>query len=225
MAERYTNDQRKNENNSFDYTEQEEDAKIEANEDNFREETGEIIASDDIGELPAPSSLAEAEVELKYSRDAFKNFKKEFDELNEKYLKSIADSDNFRKRLYREKEESLKYSNESLIKDLLPILDYLDLAICHSVPYAERDISGNLKSFVDGVKIAYGEFIKALEKHGLKVIETKDKIFDANFHEVVEISENSNQPAGNILEEKRKGYMFKDRLIRPSLICVSKPKN
>jgi molecular chaperone GrpE len=222
MVERHIKDQKKNDDDNLNYNEQE-DAKREVNEDNFEEE-GVMVSAEGIGELPEPSSLSEAGVELKYTRAALKNFKKEFDELNEKYLKSLAESDNFRKRISKEKEESLKYSNESLIKDLLPILDYLDLAICHSVSYVEQDTSGNLKSFIDGMKMAYGEFIKILEKYGLKVIETEDKIFDANLHEVVEIFEDSNQPAGKILEEKRKGYMFKDRLIRPSLICVSKPK-
>ena len=71
----------------------------------------------DIDELPNPSNLAEAENELKYITNAFKNIKKEYDELNQNYLKSLADAENFRKRINREKEESLKYANERLVKD------------------------------------------------------------------------------------------------------------
>ncbi len=178
----------------------------------------------DIDELPNPSNLAEAENELKYITNAFKNIKKEYDELNQNYLKSLADAENFRKRINREKEESLKYANERLVKDLLPVLDFLDLAIGHSETYLEQDKTGNLKSFVDGVKLSYDEFIKVLKNHGVETIETAEKSFDPNFHQVVEMIEDSNQPEGKILAEKRRGYIYKERLLRPSLVSISKPK-
>ena len=177
----------------------------------------------DLEQMAEPASLTEALESLNYIKNAFINLKKEFDELNEKYLKILADSENFRKRIIREKEESLKYSNEGLVKDLLPILDYLDLAINHSASYIDSDVSGNLKVFVDGVKMANNEFIKVLLNHGVKIIETKNKEFDPNFHEVVEMVKDSVEPEGKIIEEKRKGYIYKDRLLRPSLICISKP--
>ena len=177
----------------------------------------------DLEQMTEPASMAEALESLNYIKTAFINLKKEFDELNERYLKILADSENFRKRIIREKEESLKYSNESLVKDLLPILDYLDLAINHSASYIDNDVSGNLKVFVDGVKMANNEFIKVLLNHGVKIIETKNKEFDPNFHEVVEMVKDSGEPEGKIIEEKRKGYIYKDRLLRPSLICISKP--
>ena len=177
----------------------------------------------DLEQMTEPASMAEALESLNYIKTAFINLKKEFDELNEKYLKILADSENFRKRIIREKEESLKYSNEGLVKDLLPILDYLDLAINHSASYIDNDVSGNLKVFVDGVKMANNEFIKVLLNHGVKIIETKNKEFDPNFHEVVEMVKDSGEPEGKIIEEKRKGYIYKDRLLRPSLICISKP--
>ncbi len=179
----------------------------------------------DISELPNPSSLAEAGDELKYLANAFKNIKKEYDDLNQNYLKSLADAENFRKRMNREKEESLKYSNEKLIKDLLPVLDFLDLAIGHSETYLEQDKTGNLKSFVEGVKLSYDEFVKTLKNHGVEIIETAGKTFNPNFHQVVEMVEDANQPEGKILEEKRRGYIYKERLLRPSLISISKSKN
>jgi molecular chaperone GrpE len=177
----------------------------------------------DLEQMAEPASLTEALESFNYIKNAFINLKKEFDELNEKYFKILADSENFRKRIIREKEEALKYSNESLVKDLLPILDYLDLAINHSVSYIDNDVSGNLKVFVDGVKMANNEFIKVLQNHGVKIIETENKEFDPNYHEVVEMVKDSVEPEGKIIEEKRKGYIYKDRLLRPSLICISKP--
>jgi molecular chaperone GrpE len=107
----------------------------------------------------------------------------------------------------------------------LPVLDFLDLAIGHSAYYLEQDSSGNLKSFVDGVKLAYGEFVKVLRNYGAEAIETSGKNFDANFHEAVEMVEDSGQPDGKIIEEKRKGYVYKERLLRPSMVSIAKSKN
>ena len=188
---------------------------------------GSVAASTDldIDDIPGPKNLAEAEEELKYFKNVLKNLKKEYEDSNSNYLKSLADLENFRKRMNREKEESLKYSNEKLLRDLLPVLDFLDLAIGHSAYYLEQDSSGNLKSFVDGVKLANGEFVKILKNYGAEVIETSGKNFDANFHEAVEMVENSGQPDGKIIEEKRKGYVYKERLLRPSMVSIAKSKN
>ena len=185
-----------------------------------------IIETDaDIDMIPDPKNLVEAEKTLKYLKSALKNLKKENDEANSNYLKSLAEMENFRKRNNRDKEEALKYSNEKILRDLLPVLDFLDLAISHSAAYIEQDASGNLKSFVEGVKLAYEEFIKILKNYGAEVIETVGKNFDANFHDAVEMVENSGKPDGAIIEEKRKGYMFKDRLLRPAMVSIAKSKN
>ncbi|MHB1661690.1 MAG: nucleotide exchange factor GrpE [bacterium] len=179
----------------------------------------------DMDNIPDPANLAEAGDEFKYLKNALKNIKKEYEDLNSNYLKSLADLENYRKRMNREKEESLKYSNEKLLRDLLPVLDFLDLAIGHSAYYLEQDGSGNLKSFVDGIKLAHGEFIKILKNYGVEIIETSGKNFDANFHEAVEMVEDSDEPDGKVLQERRKGYLYKERLLRPSMVSISKPKN
>ena len=179
----------------------------------------------DIDDIPNPKNLAEAEDELNYLKNALKSLKREYEDSNSNYLKSLADMENLRKRMNREKEESLKYSNEKLLRDLLPVLDFLDLAIGHSAYYLEQDSSGNLKTFVDGVKLAYGEFVKILKNYGAEAIETSGKNFDANFHEAVEIVEDSGRQDGKIIEEKRKGYVFKDRLLRPSMVSIAKSKD
>jgi molecular chaperone GrpE len=185
-----------------------------------------VIENDaDIDMIPDPKNLVEAEKTLKYLKNALKNLKKENEEANANYLKSLAEMENFRKRNNRDKEEALKYSNEKILRDLLPVLDFLDLAISHSESYIEQDTSGNLKSFVKGVKLAYDEFIKILKNYGAEAIETVGKNFDANFHDAVEMVENSGKPDGTIIEEKRKGYVFKERLLRPSMVSIAKSKN
>ncbi len=178
----------------------------------------------DMDDIPAPGSFAEAADELKYLKNTLKNLKKDFDDLNSNYLKNLADSENFKKRMNRDKEESLKYANEKLLKDLLPVLDFLDMAISHSSYYLEQDNSGNLKSFVEGIKLAYAEFVKVLKNHFVESVETAGKMFDPNFHEAVEMVESYNEPEGKILEEKRKGYIYKERLLRPAMVSIAKPK-
>lgn len=179
----------------------------------------------EIENLPNPSDIEEADKELSYLKNAYKNLKKELAESNENYLKSLAEMENFRKRMNRDKEESLKYSNEKIIRDMLPVLDFLDLAIKHAEPFLEKDESGNFKSFISGVKYANDEFIKVLKSYGAEEIDTAGKPFDANFHEAVVIVEDPNYKDGDIVEEKRKGYKFKERLLRPSMVSIAKNKN
>ena len=176
-----------------------------------------------IEETPNPTDPAEVQAELTYLKNTVKNLKEELEEANSGRLKALADSENFRKRILREKEESLKFANEKLLKDLLPVVDFIELAISHSAQYLENDASGNLKSFVDGIRLAHGEFIKVLKSHGVEIIETAGKNFDPNFHEAVEIIENSGEPGGKILQERRKGYVYRERLLRPSMVSIAKP--
>lgn len=188
------------------------------------EEDGELDKDTNVDDLPHPSNFKEADDELKYFKNAYKNLKTELDSYNENYLKSLADAENFKKRMAREKEESIKYSNEKIFKDLLPALDFLDLAIKHAEPFLENDETGNFKSFISGVQYAFDEFMKVLKNHGVTKIETEGKDFDPNYHEVVEMVKESGQPDGKILDEKRMGYTYKDRLLRPSSVSISMNK-
>ena len=105
-----------------------------------------VIETDaDIDMIPDPKNLVEAEKTLKYLKNVLKNLKKENDEANANYLKSLAEMENFRKRNNREKEEALKYSNEKILRDLLPVLDFLDLAISHSAAYSVFSSSKRIK--------------------------------------------------------------------------------
>ncbi len=194
-------------------------------EERLTEDSIAVETDIDIDEIPNPENIDEAGKTLNYLKNALKRLKKECEDSNSNYLKSLADFENFRKRMNREKEESLKFSNERLLKDMLPAIDYLDLAIGHSAYYLGQDSSGNLKSFIDGVKLAYDEFIKILKNHGVEIIETSGKNFDPNFHEAVEILEDSGEPDGKIIAEKRKGYVFKERLLRPAMVSIAKNKN
>ena len=145
---------------------------------------------------------------------------KEINETVEKnfdlYLRSQAEMENLKKRFMKEKEELVKYANESLIKRLLTVLDNLQNAIAHS-----RDKKA-LKALGEGVELTLKGLMDALEKAGLKQVEAEGEPFDPNFHEAVSELEDAAKEPGTVLQELQKGYILNQRLIRPAMVVVSK---
>ena len=132
------------------------------------------------------------------------------------FLRSQADIENLKKRNAREKEEWIKYSNESLIKELLPVVDNLEKAMSHS-----QD-ENSIEALREGVELTLKGLIGTLAKAGLGEIEAKGESFDPNFHHAVSELEDENVEPGVVIEELQKGYRLRERLIRPALVVVSK---
>ena len=132
------------------------------------------------------------------------------------YLRSQADIENIRKRNKKEKEDWLKYANESLIKDLLPSLDSLEKALAHT------DNENALDALREGVGLTLKGLKDALSKSGLEEVIAKGETFDPCFHEAVSQIENDKVKPGTIVEELQKGYLLNKRLIRPAMVVVSK---
>ena len=132
------------------------------------------------------------------------------------FLRSQADIENLKKRNAREKEEWIKYSNESLIKELLPVVDNLEKAISHS-----QD-ENSLEALREGVELTLKGLRDTLAKVGLEEVATKGEGFDPNFHHAVSELEDENVEPGVVIEELQKGYRLRERLIRPALVVVSK---
>ncbi|MFA5385062.1 MAG: nucleotide exchange factor GrpE [Eubacteriales bacterium] len=127
-----------------------------------------------------------------------------------------ADFENFRRRTAREKEDFYKYAAEQLIESLLPILDNFELALAHG-----RETPGKL---FEGVEIIYRQIVDTLAAQGLTPIPSVGEIFDPSKHEAVLQEQTGNHPDNVILEELRKGYLFKDKLLRPSMVKVARSK-
>jgi molecular chaperone GrpE len=134
----------------------------------------------------------------------------------DKWLRSVAEFENFKKRHEREKAEFMKMANEMLVKDFLPVLDSLDRALQHT---EQNEVP---PSFIEGIELVRKGFVNALEKHGVKVIDALGEKFDPNFHEAVMQQENPDVEDNTVLFETQKGYMLHDRLLRPSMVIVSK---
>lgn len=135
----------------------------------------------------------------------------------DKYLRAVAELDNYRKRASREKTEIIKYGKEDVIKDILPFMDSLDRALEHD--------NGDVKAFKDGVALIQEQLLNCLKKHGVERIETTDVNFDPNFHEALMQVESDQHEDNKIVSEMEKGYLLNGRLLRPSRVCVCKKTN
>lgn len=124
-----------------------------------------------------------------------------------------ADFDNFRRRSKTEKEEFGKYANEKLVASLLPIIDNFERAIDSN--------EGEGNSFKTGVEMIFKQFMESLAKEGLKSIDAVGNEFDPNMHEAVMTVESDDHDANVVVEELQKGYLFKEKVIRPSMVKVA----
>jgi len=150
---------------------------------------------------------------------------KEFDDQNEQFLRLQAEFDNFRRRSLKEKQESLKFGHQNLVKDLLSAVDNLERALEHG---AQQDGSegGNpldAKGVLDGVQLVHREILGALAKHGVKEIEARGQIFDPANHEAMGQLPSDEVAANTILEVLQKGYVIQDQMLRPARVIVSRP--
>ena len=133
-------------------------------------------------------------------------------EWKNRYMRTLADFENYRKRADREKGEFFKYALSGTFKDLLPILDNFDRALDHA---EEGD------DFHKGVLLIYKQLFDMLKKAGLRPIEEGGVTFDPNIHEAVIREENATVPTQTVLEVLQKGYFLHDRLLRPALVKVA----
>ncbi len=135
----------------------------------------------------------------------------------DKYLRAVAELDNYRKRAAREKADIIKYGKEDIIRDILPFVDSLDRALEHD--------TGDVRAFKDGVALIQGQLLSCLKKHGVERIETSGLNFDPNFHEALMQMESDEHEDNKIVSEMERGYLLNGRLLRPSKVCVCKRTN
>ena len=140
------------------------------------------------------------------------------DENWERLLRTTADFDNFKKRAAREKIESAQYATFSLLQKVLPVLDNFEMALAAALAAKETKID----SFQSGVVMIQQQLKSVLVESGLEEIDATGKPFDPNFHEAVSEQESAEVAEGNVLMQLRKGYKFKDRLLRPATVIVAK---
>ncbi len=143
-------------------------------------------------------------------------YKEELKALKEKYVRLAAEYENYRKRSSREIESILRTANENLVKEMLPIIDNLDLATEH------REKKTTLEEYVKGIALIEDQLRVILSRAGLKHIEAIGKPFDPNLHEAILQMESKEYEPGIVVNETQKGYLFGDKVIRHSKVVVSK---
>lgn len=132
----------------------------------------------------------------------------------DKFLRERADLENYRKRAQREKEELLKYGNEALLNEILPVLDNMERALGHA---SEESMS----AVIEGVELTRSMLLAAMKKFGVAPIEAKGKMFDPAYHQAMTQVESADEAPNTVLDEFQKGYMLNDRLLRAALVSVA----
>ena len=146
----------------------------------------------------------------------YRELEDKLSEAQERVLRTAADAENFKKRLQREKEEQTRYANESFMRELLPVIDNLERALEHSEAGADQ---GGL---LEGLNMTLKGLLDTLTRFGCTPVEAAGKPFDPNFHEAVSQEESTDHEPNTVLRELQKGYMLKERLLRPAMVLVSK---
>lgn len=162
------------------------------------------------------SAAADSLPEAEFLRQQLRVKEEEAKNNYERFIRQTAEVENFKKRALRDKEDAIRYANETLVKELLPIIDNLERAIAHAKG------SGNGASLVGGVEMILKGLVDALGKYGVSQISAMGQPFDPQLHEAMAQVETDAGEPNTVLEEHQKGYLLKDRLLRPALVTVAK---
>lgn len=136
---------------------------------------------------------------------------------HERFLRERADLENSKKRAAREREETLRYGTEGLVRDLLPVVDNLERALQHA------ESGGHGGPLTEGVRLVLDSLRRVMESHGVNQIQALGEPFDPARHEAMEQIESDEHDANTVVREHQRGYTLHDRLVRASLVGVSKP--
>jgi len=189
------------------------DAPNESNTDD--PESGSIPKTDpEPGDGSKPED--EHDSELNGEEDELQAARKEAKDAYERFLRVSAEFDNYKKRAAREAAEFKKFANETLVKEILPILDNLERAIESSDTDSEAQ-----NGLVEGVDMTLKEMLKVFEKFNVKPIDAVGEPFDPCFHQAVIQQESDSHPENTVIKELQKGYLMHERLIRPAMVVVS----
>ncbi|MEO6184633.1 MAG: nucleotide exchange factor GrpE [Verrucomicrobiota bacterium] len=185
----------------------------------MKNETGKQINSD-IAENNGPNPKETSGVETQLTKEQLAELlqrAEKSDEYWDRLLRQTADLENYKKRATREKLDATKYATESLLQKLIPVMDNFEAALASaSGPGASAE------SLQTGVNMIYTQLKSALADSGLEELDATNKPFDPNFHEAVSQRETADFPDGQIIQQLRKGYKLRDRLIRPATVIVAK---
>ncbi len=178
------------------------------------EELDKILADDECEEVQSEEFESQQEQTNKENdSDKLKQLEEKLKEAEDKYLRLYADFENFRKRSLKEKTDALIYASSPIMEKLINVVDNFDRALTDS----EDD-----SPLCEGMKMVQKQLNEILSSEGLKEIKTTGEQFDPNIHNAVMVENNADVPDEQIVNELQKGYVYKDKVIRPSMVTVNK---
>ena len=178
---------------------------------NSEEQADSKPAAENDAEKLAAAGLPAEDIESRLEQT-----EKEKQELYDRLLRSTADFDNFRKRVSKEKDDLIRYGNEKLARELLPVIDNFERAL------QQAENSPDNKALREGIEMILKQFITVLEKFGVKYFTSVGQPFDPNKHEAMVHQESGEHEENSVISEFQKGYYLHEKLLRPSLVAVAK---
>ena len=163
----------------------------------------------DPNDVPTPDDPFETE------GDDLASLRRQIEEKQDRLLRALADAENARRRAQRDREEYVKYANEGLVRDLVPVLDNLERAL------GAANAAGQAGSVVEGVELIQRELLRVLEKAGATRYSALGQRFDPTRHEAVASRVTVNEPPDTVVAESAPGYLLNGRVLRPALVTVA----
>lgn len=178
------------------------------------ESDGEEIKNDETAQYEEQTDEDSNESEWEILKNKVDQLEKEKKAAEDKMYRIQAEFENFKKRTQKEKEAIQKYKSQDIASDILPALDNFDRAL-------HADTQGVNESYVEGVSMVYRQLLDAMKTHGIEVIDAVGEEFDPNLHHAVMQVEDEEKESNTVVEELQKGYMLKDKVIRPAMVKVN----
>jgi molecular chaperone GrpE len=203
---------------------EEEEPKIEVSDEMeaaLREATEAVSKPKSSAEGPASADKLTIEMlsnELQSLKEEFESRGKELEDANDRQIRLQAEFDNFRRRSLKERQESLQYGHQNLVKDLLGAVDNLERALEH----ADQSGGADLQSVLQGVELVHREILAAIGKHGVQSINPDEAAFDPMYHEAMGQIPDATVEPNTVTQVLQKGYLLKDRMLRPARVMVAR---
>lgn len=184
-----------------------------AAEEQEQQETTAAESQEPVNE--AGAAEAQAEEMADQGQDELARLKTEVEETQQRFVRAQADFDNFRRRTQKEKEELAKYASMKLVTELVPVIDNFERAMA-TVPEGTES-----ESFSKGIQMIFRQLETVLNNEGLTAMDTVGQPFNPEFHQAIMQVETDEYEEGTVVEEVQKGYMLKDKVLRPAMVKVS----
>ena len=201
-----------------DSSSEEETARQEEVEDSEQDTTDEESVEMSVEEVSAEEVTVDVDggAEVSAMQQELEVLRDESQSNYDKYLRSMAELENIRKRTQKERSDLLRYAGEHIVRDLLEVVDNLDLALKEK---SQEEVGEN--KYFEGIKLIRDQFINVLSQHGVKSQDAVGTVFDPEVHEAMVSVPTADHEPGTVMEEYKKAYFFKDKLIRPAQVVVA----